>query len=118
MDAVGGPVPACGKPRRARMMEGAILPMNLWLCANPLESGFYLIGTLRPAPDGENMTHPAPPVLELDAKDLPPHCPNPGMPQWSSHPLVYLKFDHDGTATCPYCGNAYRLKPGVTSAHH
>jgi uncharacterized Zn-finger protein len=57
-------------------------------------------------------------AVELDGKDLPAHCPNPAMPLWSSHPRVFLEFNHDGVAKCPYCGTAYRLKPGVVVGHH
>jgi uncharacterized Zn-finger protein len=56
--------------------------------------------------------------VELEAKDLPAHCPNPAMPLWSSHPRVFLDFDHEGTAKCPYCGTHYRLAPGVAFKHH
>ncbi|WP_034295459.1 zinc-finger domain-containing protein [Herbaspirillum sp. RV1423] len=57
------------------------------------------------------------PVL-LDGKDLPAHCPNPNMPQWSSHPRVFLELDDHGAAKCPYCGTQYQLKPGaVVKAH-
>jgi uncharacterized Zn-finger protein len=57
-------------------------------------------------------------AVELDGKDLPAHCPNPAMPLWSSHPRVFLDFGHDGLAKCPYCGTAYRLKPGAVVPHH
>ncbi|PWF54738.1 zinc-finger domain-containing protein [Massilia glaciei] len=63
-----------------------------------------------------NQTRPA--AVELGAEDLPAHCPNPAMTLWSSHPRVFLEFGHDGLATCPYCGTAYRLKPGTVPAHH
>jgi uncharacterized Zn-finger protein len=56
-------------------------------------------------------------AVELDGKDLPAHCPNPAMPLWSSHPRVFLEFNH-GEAKCPYCGTAYRLKPGTVVGHH
>ena len=56
--------------------------------------------------------------MELEAKDLPAYCPNPAMPLWSSHPRVFLDFDHDGNAKCPYCGTQYRLKPGTVLGHH
>ena len=57
-------------------------------------------------------------AVELDAKDLPAHCPNPAMPLWSSHPRVFLEFHH-GEAKCPYCGTEFALAPGeqVHSAH-
>jgi uncharacterized Zn-finger protein len=58
------------------------------------------------------------PVVELEAKDLPAHCPNPAMPLWSSHPRVFLDFDHHGQAKCPYCGTEYRLAPGTVFKHH
>lgn len=65
------------------------------------------------------MTHATPTAaVELDGKDLPAHCPNPAMPLWSSHPRVFLEFNHDGIAKCPYCGTAYRLKPGAVVSHH
>lgn len=64
------------------------------------------------------MTDKTMPVVELQAKDLPAHCPNPSMPLWSSHPRVFLDFKHDGIAKCPYCGTGYRLAEGVTAGHH
>jgi uncharacterized Zn-finger protein len=56
-------------------------------------------------------------AVELEAKDLPAHCPNPAMPLWSSHPRVFLDFDPQGHAKCPYCGTQYHLKGGAP-AHH
>ncbi len=64
------------------------------------------------------MTEKTIPVVELQAGDLPAHCPNPAMPLWSSHPRVFLDFDHHGEAKCPYCGTRYKLAPGVELAHH
>ena len=55
--------------------------------------------------------------VELDADDLPACCPNRKMPLWSGHPRVYLDLSH-GEAHCPYCGTAYRLKPGVELPRH
>lgn len=55
-------------------------------------------------------------AVEIDGKDLPAYCPNPAMPIWSSHPRVFLAFNADGQAKCPYCGTLYRVKPG-TEAH-
>jgi uncharacterized Zn-finger protein len=57
-------------------------------------------------------------VVELDAKDLPAHCPNPAMPLWSSHPRVFLDFAASGEARCPYCGTRYALKAGAVVGHH
>jgi uncharacterized Zn-finger protein len=51
-------------------------------------------------------------VVEVTAKDLPLHCPNPAMPLWSSHPRVFLDVGADGEAMCPYCGTRYRLSGG------
>ncbi|HTP46399.1 MAG TPA: zinc-finger domain-containing protein [Casimicrobiaceae bacterium] len=55
----------------------------------------------------------APSVVEVNAKDLPLHCPNPAMPLWSSHPRVFLDVEAEGEAMCPYCGTRYRLSGGV-----
>lgn len=57
-------------------------------------------------------------AVELDGKDLPPFCPNPSMPIWSSHPRIYLDLDAHGEAKCPYCGTKYRLKPGAVVHGH
>ena len=57
-------------------------------------------------------------VVELQAKDLPAHCPNPAMPLWSSHPRVYLDLSHGGSATCSYCGTQYKLAPGTILKAH
>ena len=63
-------------------------------------------------------TEQASSVVELDGHDLPAFCPNPAMPQWSGHPRVFLDVAKTGTATCPYCGTVYRLKPGAVIHHH
>ena len=58
-------------------------------------------------------------VVEVEGKDLPLHCPNPRMPVWSSHPRVFLDIETKGEVRCPYCGTAYRLRPGsVPGGHH
>ena len=58
-------------------------------------------------------------AVELDGKDLPAFCPNPRMPIWNHHPRVYIDVTHEGEGRCPYCGTAYRLKPGaVVKGHH
>jgi uncharacterized Zn-finger protein len=49
------------------------------------------------------------PIVDVSAKDLPLHCPNPAMPLWSSHPRVFLDVAVTGEAMCPYCGTRYRL---------
>jgi len=61
---------------------------------------------------------PTTPAVELQAKDLPAHCPNPAMPLWSSHPRVYLDLSHGGSATCSYCGTHYTLAPGTVLKAH
>jgi uncharacterized Zn-finger protein len=57
-------------------------------------------------------------IVELDGSDLPAHCPNPKMALWSSHPKVYLDVTKTGSASCPYCGTEYAIKPGVVIGHH
>jgi uncharacterized Zn-finger protein len=96
--------------------QSAILPIISASCVNPLKSWFCFGPRARP--HGEIMNDNKIPAVELDAKDLPAHCPNPAMPLWSSHPRVFLDFGHDGVAKCPYCGTEYRLKPGTVLAHH
>ena len=66
---------------------------------------------------GEKTSGNDAPAIELDAGDLPAFCPNPRMPIWSSHPRVFLDLTHQ-PARCPYCGTAYRLKPGVVAKGH
>ncbi|MGL4767180.1 MAG: zinc-finger domain-containing protein [Formosimonas sp.] len=63
------------------------------------------------------MTRSTAPVIELKASDLPAHCPNPNMEQWSSHPRVFIDVSH-GEAACPYCGTVYRLKAGEVVKGH
>lgn len=61
----------------------------------------------------------APALVEIDAHDLPLHCPTPSMPAWSQHPRVFLDVSHGGSAKCPYCGTVYQLKAGtVLKGHH
>jgi uncharacterized Zn-finger protein len=31
---------------------------------------------------------------------------------------VFLDFDTQGQARCPYCGTQYRLHPGTVLKHH
>jgi uncharacterized Zn-finger protein len=58
--------------------------------------------------------------VEVTAKDLQGHgvihCPNAHMPQWSSHPRVYIDLT-SGEGQCPYCGTAYRLNGGLPHGH-
>ena len=46
---------------------------------------------------------------EVTRKDLPLHCPLPGMSLWNSHPKVYLPIEQTGDAKCIYCGAVFRL---------
>jgi len=46
---------------------------------------------------------------QVTRKDLPLHCPMPGMSQWNSHPRVFLPIEATGEAKCPYCGADYKL---------
>jgi len=58
------------------------------------------------------------PIVEVTARDLPLHCPNPAMPLWSSHPRVFLDVEANGEAMCPYCGTRYRLVGGPRKGSH
>lgn len=57
-------------------------------------------------------------VVELGSQDLPAYCPNKAMPVWSSHPRVFLDFNEQGRAKCPYCSTQYQLKPGARAHGH
>ncbi|MEZ5673363.1 MAG: zinc-finger domain-containing protein [Thiotrichaceae bacterium] len=48
---------------------------------------------------------------EVTEKDLPLHCPMPGMSLWDSHPRVFLPISSapNGTVKCPYCGAEFVL---------
>jgi len=48
-------------------------------------------------------------TVEVDATDLPLHCPTPAAPLWARHPRVFLDVVTRGEAMCPYCGTRYRL---------
>lgn len=60
----------------------------------------------------------APEAIEVGAEALPVYCPGPLAPIWSLHPRVFLDVTRTGSASCPYCGTVYRLKPGSTVPHH
>lgn len=57
-------------------------------------------------------------LIEVTAKDLPLHCPNPGMTLWNAHPRVFLPIEASGEALCPYCGTRYRLTGELPKSHH
>lgn len=48
---------------------------------------------------------------EIARKDLPLHCPLPGMSLWNSHPRVYIPIEGspDGRMICPYCSTQFIL---------
>ena len=50
-----------------------------------------------------------PPII-IEKKDLPAFCPNKTMAVWSSNPRVFLKFNAQNVAKCPYCGTIYLIK--------
>jgi uncharacterized Zn-finger protein len=56
--------------------------------------------------------------IEVDAKDLPLHCPMPSMLLWNAHPRVFLDIAKSGESLCPYCGTRYTLAGGARSAGH
>ncbi len=58
------------------------------------------------------------PVELDDASYQSVFCPNPKMPIWSSHPRVFLDFQKNGEAKCPYCGTVYKLKAGSVLNGH
>lgn len=56
--------------------------------------------------------------IEVNADDLPLHCPTPEMIKWNQHPRVFLSFDKETLrAKCPYCGTEYKLN-GPMKSHH
>lgn len=56
--------------------------------------------------------------VEITAKDLPLHCPQPGTPLWNQHPRVYLDVTHTGEAVCPYCSAHYVFTGELPKGHH
>lgn len=57
-------------------------------------------------------------VIEIDAADLPLHCPTREVALWCSHPRVFLDIAATGHVMCPYCGTQYRLKAGASASRH
>ncbi len=43
-------------------------------------------------------------------QDLPFHCPTKESSKWNMHPKVFIIFNKQGRASCPYCGASYRLE--------
>lgn len=56
--------------------------------------------------------------IEVEAKDLPLHCPTPSMLLWNTHPRVFLDVAKEGSVLCPYCGTRYTLKGGPARGGH
>lgn len=57
-------------------------------------------------------------VVEVTAKDLPLHCPQPDAPLWARHPRVFLNVLKTGEEMCPYCGTRYVFKGEAPKGHH
>ncbi len=57
-------------------------------------------------------------AVEVTAKDLPLHCPQPGAPLWARHPRVFLDVLATGEATCPYCSAQYKFTGERPKGHH
>jgi len=57
-------------------------------------------------------------TIEVEAGDLPVHCPLSSMKLWNTHPRVYLALEQTGEARCPYCGTHYVLKGGPRAGSH
>ena len=57
-------------------------------------------------------------VVEVNAEDLPLHCPPGKQVGFNGHPLVFLSIEQKGEIVCPYCGTLYRLKEGLRAREH
>jgi uncharacterized Zn-finger protein len=55
--------------------------------------------------------------IEVNADDLPLHCPMPAMLLWNAHPRVFLPIEQSGEALCPYCGTRYILIGEAKASH-
>jgi len=66
------------------------------------------------------MTDSKPPhrIVEVNAADLPLHCPMPGQSLWDAHPRVFLPIETHGEARCPYCGTLYKLHGSTQPGAH
>ncbi|MDP6164184.1 MAG: zinc-finger domain-containing protein [Candidatus Thioglobus sp.] len=45
----------------------------------------------------------------VSKEDLPAQCPPKDSSVWNMHPKVFLSFNAEGNASCPYCGAKYKL---------
>jgi len=57
-------------------------------------------------------------TVEIDAHDLPLHCPQANAPLWCQHPRVFLDVTTTGEAVCPYCSAKYVFKGELPKGHH
>ena len=55
--------------------------------------------------------------IEVNADNLPLHCPMPDMVSWNQHPRVFLDVVHTGQAVCPYCGTHYVFQGKPPKGH-
>ena len=56
--------------------------------------------------------------VEIQASDLPLHCPLPSQKLWNTHPRVFMPIDRLKECRCPYCGTLYRLVGDVAPGGH
>ncbi len=64
-------------------------------------------------PDTDNKQR----IIEVNASQLPLHCPLPEHTAWNAHPRVFLPIEKSGEAVCPYCGTHYKLQGGACAGH-
>ena len=55
--------------------------------------------------------------VDVDAADLPLHCPTPSVKLWNAPPRVFLDVARTGSASCPDCGTRYRRVGPAPSGH-
>ncbi len=58
----------------------------------------------------ENSSKATPQQFRVSRSDLPLACPNELTGAGVAHPRVFLAFDEEGRAVCPYCGTEYVIK--------
>ena len=46
----------------------------------------------------------------VSKNELPFHCPPKKAQKWNMHPKIFLPFNKEGEANCPYCGAIYKLE--------
>ena len=55
--------------------------------------------------------------VEIQASDLPLHCPLPSQKLWNTHPRVFMPIEKTGESRCPYCGTLYVYKGAPVKGH-